>query len=364
MAAAEGEPIRFGILGCATIARKVARAIHLSPNAALHAVGSRSLPKARAFAAAVASAAAAAPPRAYGSYEEVLDDPAVEAVYVPLPTALHLGWAVAAAEKGKHVLLEKPAALRVSDLDRILEVCQSNGVQFMDGSMWLHHHRTARMRQFLSDPTLFGNLRVIHSTSTFRADAVFLEHNIRVKPDLDSLGALGDLGWYGIGAILWAADYALPATATALPAPQLNQAGVLLSCGASFHWHDGKAATFHSSFLSAVSMDLSVHGSGGSLQVTDLAIPFREDRAAFESTAGAHFSELHLGWSRTPEEVAVEAPLPQEAMMVKEFAELAMGVRDGFRRPEPKWGEVTRKTQLLVDAVKTSIELGCKTVDL
>ncbi|MQM09252.1 hypothetical protein Taro_042121 [Colocasia esculenta] len=98
--------VRFGIIGCAEIARKVSRAIHLDPNAMVVVVGSRTLEKSRRFIAdnwldpAVVVA--------YGSYEEVLNDARVDAVYLSLPTSLHVQWAmVAAAGKGKHLLLEK-----------------------------------------------------------------------------------------------------------------------------------------------------------------------------------------------------------------------------------------------------------------
>lgn len=144
---AENETIRFGIIGCANIARKLARAIALAPNATLSAIASRSKQKANTFAAENQLPATV---RIYGSYDEVVEDPGVDAVYIPLPTSLHVRWAVAAASKGKHVLVEKPAALDVAQLDLILEACESNGVQFMDGSMWLHHPRTAHMEQLLS----------------------------------------------------------------------------------------------------------------------------------------------------------------------------------------------------------------------
>ncbi|KAI8534141.1 hypothetical protein RHMOL_Rhmol10G0065800 [Rhododendron molle] len=98
-----GKPVRFGILGCANIARKVSRAINLAPNAALLAIGSRSIDTATRFASENGFPASV---RVYGSYEAVLDDPDVDAVYVPLPTSLHLKWAVSAADKKKHLLLE------------------------------------------------------------------------------------------------------------------------------------------------------------------------------------------------------------------------------------------------------------------
>ncbi|XP_073013389.1 uncharacterized oxidoreductase At4g09670-like [Typha latifolia] len=354
------EPIRFGILGCAEIARKLSRAIFLAPHAVLVAIGSRSLDKARRFIADNALALV----RAVGSYDAVLDDPTIDAVYVPLPTGLHLTWAVAAAERRKHVLLEKPAALCVSDLDRILEACASNGVQFMDGSMWVHHPRTAKMREMISDSKRFGRVKTIHSSSSFLATPLFLENNIRVKPDLDSLGALGDLGWYCIGSILWAVDYQLPNTVTALPSLHLNQAGIILSCASSFHWEDGKVATFHCSFLSHVSMDLSVQGASGSLRVHDLAIPFREDSALFEFNCRAEFAELHIGWTRKPEEVVVASGLPQEALMVEEFAKQVQLMRSSRCPPTAKWPDISRKTQLVLDAVKRSIETEFKPVFL
>ncbi|GMP80072.1 hypothetical protein CsSME_00035310 [Camellia sinensis var. sinensis] len=141
----------------------------------------------------------------------------------------------------------------------MLEVCESNGVQFMDATMWMHHPRTAKMKEFLSDPLRFGQLKLIHSIFTFDAGPDFFNNNIRVKPDLD---ALGDAGWYCIRAILWAADYELPKSATALPEKtELYQAEVILSCGASLNWADGKVATFHCSFLTKLAMELTATGT-------------------------------------------------------------------------------------------------------
>ncbi|KAI3732849.1 hypothetical protein L1987_64059 [Smallanthus sonchifolius] len=176
--------LRFGILGCANIARKVSRAILLSPNTTISAIGSRSLDKATAFASQNHFPESA---KVYDSYDAVLDDADVDAVYVPLPTSLHVRWAVLAAEKKKHVLLEKPMALNVGDLDIILEACESSGVQFMDATMWMHHPRTAHMKQVLSDEQRFGQLKSVHSTFSYVGEGDFLKNEIRVNPNLDSL---------------------------------------------------------------------------------------------------------------------------------------------------------------------------------
>ncbi|KAI6691425.1 hypothetical protein NL676_028253 [Syzygium grande] len=357
------DPVRFGIIGCAGVARKLCRAIALAPNATLHALGSRSVAEAQSFAAANGLPGSV---RLYGSYGAVLDDPLVDAVYLPLPTSLRAAWAVAAARKGKHVLLEKPAAADAAELDRILEACGASGVQFMDGTMWLHHPRTAKMMEIVSDRRRFGELKWINSISTFAPDQEFLEDNIRMKPDLDSLGALGDLGWYCIGAFLWAAGHELPSAVSALPDVTRNSAGAILSCSAVLYWGSAHetAATFHCSFLAHVSMDLAVVGSNGSLHLKDFTLPIEEGSASFEFTPSAKFVDLHIGWSVKPEKVLVPTELPQEALMVREFASLVQGIRDSGCSPESKWPQISRKTQLVLDAVKKSMDRGCILVHL
>ncbi|CAL5348660.1 unnamed protein product [Camellia sinensis] len=354
-------PIRFGILGCAGIARKVSRAIILAPNAALYAIGSRSIDKASKFAAANSF-----PPSAkiYGSYDGVLDDPAVDAVYVPLPTSLHIRWAVLAAEKKKHLLLEKPVALNVSEFDQILKACEANGVQFMDATMWMHNPRTAKMTEFLSDSQIFGQLKTINSCFTFAANPDFLKNDIRVKSDLDALGALGDAGWYCVRSILWIADFELPKTVTALRDPIFNEVGVFLSCGASLHWEDDKVATFHCSFLSNLTMDVTASGTKGTLHIRDLIIPFEDDKASFTVATESGFDELMTTWVPKPSEHTVTTDLPQEACMVREFSRLVAGIKGNGQSPEKKWPTYSRKTQLILDAVKASIEKGFEPVEI
>lgn len=152
-------PIRFGIIGCAEIARKVSRAINLSPNSTLYALASRSIEKAHYFA--IKNNLFSDSLKIYGTYSEILDDPFVDAVYMPLPTSLHLHWAILAAEKKKHLLLEKPTALNVEELDKILDACEKNGVQFMDASMWYHHPRTVKMKEMMLDSKLFGQVKAV-----------------------------------------------------------------------------------------------------------------------------------------------------------------------------------------------------------
>ncbi|KAK9713140.1 hypothetical protein RND81_06G006100 [Saponaria officinalis] len=353
--------VRFGIIGCAEIARKVSRAMNLCPNATLHAVASRTLAKAQAFATANSL-----PPTTvlYGTYEALLDDPDIDAVYIPLPTSLHLSWAIATARKKKHVLLEKPCAVNVTELDQIISACEENGVQFMDCTMWVHHPRSRVMADFFSDPKRFGQLKFIRTCFNYCGGNDFLENDIRVQPDLDPLGTLGDAGWYCIRACLFAANYQLPKFATALRNPVYNNAGVVISCGASLLWENGAVATFNCSFLAHLTMDFAAVGTNGSLNVTDFVIPYEEKSASLSILSNSNFDEMSLGWTEKPTEQVVKTELPQEVFMVKEFSTLVNGIKNHGLSPEKKWPTITRKTQLIIDAIVASFSRGFEPVEV
>ncbi|XP_019153424.1 PREDICTED: uncharacterized oxidoreductase At4g09670-like [Ipomoea nil] len=332
---AEQRQIRFGILGCATVARKLARAISLAPNATISAVGSSTAEKAAAFAAENDCPATA---KLYGSYDAVLDDPDVDAVYIALPTSLHVRWAVLAAQKKKHVLVEKPVALNAAELDLILAACESSGVQYMDATSWMHHPRTAKMKEFLSDPLRLGQLKSVHCNVSF---------SVGETPDVD---ALGDNAWHSIGAVLLTTDYELPESVTAFRDPEVNEAGVILSCGASLKWKDGRVATFYCSSLADMAMDIFAYGTAGKLRVHDFVTPFPEQSAPSFYTFESYRLIEH----------GVNSELPQDALMVMEFCNLA----GSGSSPEKKWAVVSRKTQLVVDAIMASIHKGFETIEV
>lgn len=204
----------------------------------------------------------------------------------------------------------------------------------------------------------------IHSHFTFSGDPDFLQNDIRVKPDLDALGSLGDVGWYCIRSILWAADYELPMKAIALEGTVKNDAGVIMSCGSSLVWKDGKVATFYCSFLAHLTMELSVIGTNGSLHLSDFVIPFEEKKAEFSFGSALSFNNLVTAWQLMTSKHIVTTDLPQEALMVQEFSRLVSNIRDSAGKPDDKWPSISRKTQLVVDAVKASIDQGCTPVEI
>lgn len=199
---------------------------------------------------------------------------------------------------------------------------------------------------------------------TFSADPDFLKNDIRVKPDLDALGALGDVGWYCTRSILFAANYELPKTVTALRGPVLNESGVILACGAMLQWEDGKVATFHCSFLSNLTMDMTAIGTVGTLRVHDFVIPYEEKSATFTTASKSGFTEFVTGWSPLPSDHVVSTDIGQEVLMVKEFARLVRSIKESGAKPDSKWPSISRKTQQILDAVKASIDKGLEPVDI
>ena len=127
------EKVRWGVIGTAGIARgETIPGMLLAENCELYAVAGRSLEKAKSFRDAFGFR------KAYGSYDELLADPAVEAVYIPLPNDLHCEWSIRALQAGKHVLCEKPLAVSEEQAKRMFEAAEKNGVYLMEAFAYLH----------------------------------------------------------------------------------------------------------------------------------------------------------------------------------------------------------------------------------
>lgn len=149
-------PLRWGVLGAARIAvRRVIPAIQSSRYGEVVAIASRDAAKARAAAAEAGGIA-----RAYGSYEELIADPGIDAIYNPLPNHLHVPWSVRAAEAGKHVLCEKPLALSASEARELLAVRDRTGVVIAEAFMVRTHPQWLTVREMVRDGRI-GELRMV-----------------------------------------------------------------------------------------------------------------------------------------------------------------------------------------------------------
>ena len=160
-------------------------AIQASTNGELVALASRDVGRAREFAAKWGI------PRHHGGYEALLDDSEIDAVYIPLPNSLHREWTIRAAEKGKHVLCEKPLATSAAECLEMQAAADANGVKLMEAFMYRFHPRTLKVVELVRGGTV-GALRMIRSAFTFRLTR---PDNIRLQPELGG-GALMDVGCY------------------------------------------------------------------------------------------------------------------------------------------------------------------------
>ena len=321
-------PIRWGILSTANIATKVAGAIHLAQNADLVAVASRTEARATAWAQEHNV------PTAYGTYDTLLADASLDAIYIPLPPSLHAEWTIKAAEHGKHVLCEKPLAANAEEAVAMADACHQNGVQLMDGVMWVHHERTAQMKRKLTDGAL-GTLRRVTAAFTFNWDTI-PTGNIRAMKEFAG-GSLGDLGYYCIGAILWAFEE-MPiqvfATARYKVGVDFNLAGIL--------WFDDeRIATLDCGFDTALRKWFEVAGTRASIVCDDFTVPVSEDSARF--------------WVHGPdgnERNTVDGCI-QEVKMIERFSQI---VQSG--NLEAQWSEVAVNTTRICDALLESHRRG------
>jgi predicted dehydrogenase len=187
------EPVRWGVLGAASIARRaVIPAMQASAMTPVVAIASRSADKARATARALGI------PRAYGSYEELLADPGVDAVYNPLPNHLHVPWSVRAALAGKHVLCEKPIALSAGEARELLAVRDRTGVQIAEAFMVRTHPQWRAVRDLLARGRI-GELRLVVGHFSYGPRR---PEDIRTRVDWGG-GALLDIGVYPITMARW-----------------------------------------------------------------------------------------------------------------------------------------------------------------
>jgi predicted dehydrogenase len=185
------EPVRWGLLSTARINAKLIPGLREAPNAELVAVGSRDEGTARAYASEHGI------PRAHGSYEALLADPGVDAVYIPLPNALHLPWTLRALETGKHVLCEKPMARRAGDVEAAFDAADRQGLVLMEAFMWRYHHQTERLVELVREGAI-GPLR--HVRAAFSHTLPEASGDVRWNAELEG-GALMDVGCYCVSAM-------------------------------------------------------------------------------------------------------------------------------------------------------------------
>jgi predicted dehydrogenase len=196
-------------------------------------------------------------PRAHGSYEELIADPQVDAVYVALPNSLHADWSIRALEAGKHVLCEKPLSRRPADVARAYDAAERAGRILAEAFMWRHHPQARRLEALVSE---IGGARLIRAAFSFPLDT---PADIRLRAELDG-GALMDVGCYCVSAArLFAGE------PTAVSAEQVLGGGVDVRMAATMRFPRDVLAYFDCGLDVALRDELEVVGPEGALFCDD-----------------------------------------------------------------------------------------------
>jgi predicted dehydrogenase len=256
--------LRWGVISTANIGRAAVNpAIQASSNGELQAVASRTAAHARDFANQWDI------PRHYGSYRALLDDPEIDAVYIPLPNSKHLEWTKKAAEAGKHVLCEKPLALNEAECREMAAAAEDNGVRLLEAFMYRFHPRTQRVLDMVGAGEI-GDLRVIRSSFTFRLTR---PDNIRWDPDLGG-GSLMDVGCYCVNVSRTMAG-AEPLEVQAVA--NWTDRGADQEMVGTMRFPGGVLAHFDCSLTMERNEIYELAGTGGHLQVPASFLPGKDD---------------------------------------------------------------------------------------
>ncbi|HLZ24496.1 MAG TPA: Gfo/Idh/MocA family oxidoreductase [Ktedonobacterales bacterium] len=313
--------LAWGVLGTGTVARlAMLPALSRIPSAHVLAVGSASRERAELCAAQHHI------PRAYGTYQDVLDDPDIHAVYVALPNALHREWVIRAARAGKHVLCEKPLGCAAGEVEEMARACDSASVLLMEALMYHFHPRTERLRDLLAGG-IIGEVRHVSAAFTFSLEDW---SNYRAHPDAGG-GALLDVGGYCVSAvrsILGAEPVAISAVA------HVGDTGIDDTTAALLEFTAGRTADIVCSFRAAEHQRITIIGTAGVLEVPLAFTAWQSDAAP-----------LHIHRAGTAQTLSGD-PADPYALMAECFTE---AVRNGTPAPYPL--AETLATARVIDAI-------------
>ena len=301
--------VRWGILSTANIGRKkVIPAIMNSRNGLLGAVASRNTARAAAFASELGI------PRSYGSYEDLLQDPGIDAIYNPLPNSEHAEWAVRCAEAGKPMLCEKPLARDAAEAQKMVDAFATRKLLFAEAFMYRFHPQHQKVKDMIAAGAV-GELRMIQASFTFDIGA--RDGDIRLQRDLGG-GGLMDVGCYCINAMRFITGEE-PETVQAM-ARMGSEVDEMLTGLLAFP--SGVLGHFDCGFRGQVTNTYEVRGPKGRIVVDPSFVPDAQ-----------HTAQIHY-YHGGEHETIIIPPVDQYQLMVEDFADALLNNRPP--RFEPK----------------------------
>ena len=301
--------LRWGVLSTANIGRKAVNpAIQASGNGRLVALASRDEERARTFAEDHGI------PEAFGSYQALLEDEGIDAVYIPLPNSLHEEWTIRAAEAGKHILCEKPLALDPAQCRAMAEAASTNGVKLMEAFMYRFHPQTERFLEMVREGSI-GELEQVRSSFTFLLDR---PEDIRWDPALGG-GALMDVGCYCVNLSRTLAGRE-PVEVRAMA--NFRPSGADEQMAGSLRFDDGLLAHFDCALTMERTQAYQAVGSEGHMRVMEAFVPGGGDTTIERFDAQNNLTRLSVSGA------------DQYRLMVEHFADCALHDRPLRCSPE------------------------------
>jgi predicted dehydrogenase len=306
------QKIRWGILSTAKIAEgQLIPAIKESNNSVVTAVGSRDLQRAKAYAERNDI------PKAYGSYEELIADPEVDAIYNPLPNGMHGEWSIRSAESGKPVLCEKPLSSNAAEAQQMADTFKKYNLPLAEAFMYRFHPQTQRVKQMVESGAV-GKVHLMEASFSFAMEG---DSDIRLQADLAG-GALMDVGCYCVSVIRF------------MLGEEPDQARMFGDFGARSHvdeqmvgllsFPSGVLAHFDCSMRTHFTQTYRIRGTHGAISVEKAYVPYRPDPAVptyiqyWKSTPGVEKHQY--------EEIKIE-PVNQYVLMVEDFGDSIINKR-------------------------------------
>lgn len=326
-------PLTIGILGAANIARLFINAVQPSRKVRIEAVASRDLERGKAFARETGA------PRVHATYEALLADPAIDAVYNPLPNNLHAEWTIRAADAGKHVLCEKPLATSAAEARAMFDAARRNNVYVVEGYPYRAQPQTIKLRELLHAGAI-GRLQLVHASFGFLlTDA----SNIRMNLALAG-GSLMDAGSYPISLVRMIAGER-PVRVHAMA--RIAESGVDRSVVGSVDFPCGLLAQISCSFATARHRHAFIVGDAGLIETTY----YNDTSAAMPPVVNVRRG---VGWDAPRESIETTATAGFLAE-AEAFHDLVSG---GWNRWPGATPEESIDIMLTIDAFAASIRSG------
>lgn len=347
---------RWGILGTANIAKKNWHALLNAGNSRIVAVSSRTQERAQHFIHECQNSVPAGYcVEAIEGYDNLMAREDIDAIYIPLPTAVRAQWAIKAILAGKHIVIEKPCGLDANSLGSILAAAEKMQVQVMDGVMFQHSSRLKLMHEMLNKHSAIGTIRRITSHFSFIASPDWMRSNVMLEP----AGCLGDVGWYNIRLALSVLNNRMPVK---VRGRMLN--GIERPDGSGFTptefegellYSDGITAVLYNSFNTSRQQWAYISGTEGYLHLKDFVLPHYGNETDFMlGKESFHGDGCYFNLERHEQRISCAEysnnhPTSQESELFREFGRIVLsGDRTSI------WPDLSLKTQIIMDALLDS----------